>query len=189
MDRPPKVHYLGGQIEVESCISLRHPRCWNPKSTLKTSREYGAGLGQLTKAYRADGTIRFDALSEIRRTHMKELHELTWSNILNRPDLQVRAILLKMKDNYLYYSKYTKDPYTFALVSYNGGVGGLDKDRRACTLSSSCDPSIWYGNVENYCMKSKTALYGNRSACDINRHYPYEISYVRSSKYKKYLLP
>ena len=38
-------HYFGGLIEQESCISLTHSKCWNPKSSLKTKREEGAGLG------------------------------------------------------------------------------------------------------------------------------------------------
>lgn len=37
-------HYFGGLIEHESCISLKHSRCWNAKSELRTSRERGAGL-------------------------------------------------------------------------------------------------------------------------------------------------
>lgn len=189
MGRPPKPFYLAGQIEKESCITLKHSRCWNAKVTLKTHREYGAGLGQLTKAYKQDGTIRFDALKEIRSKHKNELYELTWDSILYRPDLQMRAIILMMKDNYHYYSKYSSnstEAYLFAAVSYNGGIGGLDNERRACKLASWCDHTRWTDNVEKLCLKSKAALYGSRSACDINRAYPKDIIYTRSPKYRKF---
>ena len=186
MGETPKAYLLGGLIEQESCISLKHSRCWDPSSKLKTPREYGVGLGQITIAYNTNGTIRFDALEEIRAKHRPELYELSWLNVKARPDLQIKAIILKMKDNYNYYSKTTKDPLAFADASYNGGIGSLDKERRACYISKDCDASLWFGNVENYCMKSKAALYGTRSACFINREHVTNVLLVRSSKYDKF---
>jgi len=187
LERSPKVEYLGGQIEKESCITLRHSRCWNPKVTLNTHREYGAGLGQLTKAFRPDRSIRFDALTEAKQKYPRELKELSWSNILDRPDLQMRTVVLMMRSNYNYYLKYSHDvteAYAFAATAYNGGIGGLDKERRACKLSSTCDHTKWFGHVERMCLKSKAAIYGNRSACDINRAYAPDVIYVRSAKYR-----
>jgi len=176
---------LAGLIEQESCISLKHKKCWNHEVTLKTPREYGAGLGQITKAYTSTGAIRFDALQEIRDKH-KELKDLSWNNVLKRPDLQLRAIVLKMRDNYKYYNKYmfnSVDAYAFADAAYNGGIGGVDKERRACHISKGCDSSKWFDNVEKFCMKSKVALYGNRSACDINREHVVGVMKIRSTKY------
>lgn len=94
-----------------------------------------------------------------------------------------------MRDNYSYYSKYacnSTEAYLFAAAAYNGGVGGLDNERRACKLSPSCDPTKWTDNVERFCLKSKVALYGNRSACDINRAYPKDVVFIRSPKYAKF---
>jgi len=186
----PKAAYLGSLIELESCIHLKHPRCWNPKSRLKSAREEGAGLGQITRAFKADGTIRFDALSELKHKYPRELAELSWQVVYDRPDLQIRTLALMMRDNYQYFNKYVKDPYhayAFADAAYNGGVGGVDHERRACKLATWCDPNQWFDNVEKLCLKSKTALYGNRSACDINREHVSNVINTRSEKYAKYL--
>lgn len=190
MGGSPKVGYLGSLIEIESCISLTHSKCWNPSAELKTPREHGVGLGQLTKAYKPDGSIRFDALAELRTKHIKELRELNWSNIKNRPDLQLKAILLKTKDNYYYYRPYSRndlEALAFSDASYNGGISGLDNERRACKLSSDCDPTRWFGNVDRVCLKSKVALYGKRSPCDINREHVVESLLIRQLKYQKLL--
>lgn len=39
-------NYVPSLIEHESCITLKHKRCWNSLSRLKSAREEGAGLGQ-----------------------------------------------------------------------------------------------------------------------------------------------
>lgn len=178
---------LGSLVEHESCISLTHSRCWNPKSRLKSAREEGAGFGQITRAYRADGRIRFDALAEIRSAHPKALSEWNWNNVYDRPDLQLRGLVLKSKDNYGYYRRHTDvdNALYFGDASYNGGITGLDRERAACGMSSTCDSKKWFGNVERFCLKSQTALYGNRSACDINRHHVKDVFNIRADKYKK----
>lgn len=157
---------------------------------MRSAREEGAGIGQITRAFRPDGSIRFDALTELKTKHPKALKEFTWANVYDRPDLQIRALILKSKDNYSYYLKYSKTPEDalhFGDAAYNGGIGGLDNERRACKLSRTCDHTVWFGNVERFCMKSKAALYGNRSACDINRHHVHDVMFIRSPKYKPLL--
>lgn len=101
----------------------------------------------------------------------------------------MRAVVLKMRDNYQYYQKYSSnvtEAYAFADAAYNGGIGGVDNERRACKLASWCDHTRWFDNVERLCLKSKAALYGNRSACDINRHHVSDVLLTRSGKYRKY---
>lgn len=93
-----------------------------------------------------------------------------------------------MRDNYSEFYKYaasTEDALAFADAAYNGGVGGVNLERRACKLSSSCDPNKWFGNVEKFCMKSKAPLYGNRSACDINRYHVKDVLTTRAAKYRE----
>lgn len=170
-DELPYPEYVPALIEHESCITLRHRKCWNPKSELRTKRERGLGLGQITVAYNPDGSIRFDKLTELRTKYKRELYEARWDTIATRPDVQIRMIILMLKADYgkLYD---VKDPYQrLSMVdsAYNGGYGGLQKERRRCSLTKGCDSGVWFDNVESHCLKSKKPLYGNRSACMINR--------------------
>jgi hypothetical protein len=182
----PKRYLVASLIDHESCISMTHSKCWDPASRLKSQREEGAGLFQITRAYRADGSLRFDALSELRSKYRKELYELSWQNIYIRPDLQIRAGILKSKENYDLFEKYaanTNEALAFADAAYNGGVSGVNNERRACLMTKGCDPSKWFGHTEKLCLKSKTALYGTRSACEINRWHVQDVLKVRSHKY------
>ena len=179
------LHYFGGLIEHESCINLIHNRCWNAKSRLKTSREEGAGLGQLTRTYKPDGSIRFDIIQELKNKH-KELEDLSWNNVYNRPDLQIRAIVLLWRSSYNSLSTVSDvhERISMADASYNGGLGGLQQERRACKMAKDCNPNKWFNNVEKYCLKSKKILYSNRNACDINRHHVTDVMKIRMSKYQ-----
>lgn len=193
MGKPSKAFYTAGLIEHESCISLRHPKCWNPRSELKTSRELGVGFGQLTKAFRQDGTIRFDKLTELRQQYPRELGELSWSTIRDRPDLQLRAMLIMTKEDYRFFAQHIRDPvqiFPFVDAAYNGGRKGVLLEIQACRLAgiTKCNPELWFDNVERFCMKSKAPLYGNRSACDINRHHVRDVILVKAPKYRQFFL-
>ena len=181
--------YFGGLIEHESCISLTHSRCWNSKSQLKTKRELGIGLGQMTKAYNANGTIRFDSLTNMRRIYASELKELTWSNIAARPDLQIRALILMTMGNYNRFQAVKDEFERLAMTdaAYNGGLGHTLRERQQCGLKKNCDPQKWFGNVEKIVIKSTKPLYAGRSAYDINRHHVTDVLYIRMPKYIPYL--
>lgn len=184
----PRPEVLPALVEHESCIGLRHSRCWNPSSRLKTAREEGAGLGQLTRAWRPDGSTRFDALAEMRQAH-PALRDLHWGNVYSRPDLQLRAVVLKVRGDYMAL-RAVGDPVerlAFADAAYNGGLGGVQKERRACGMKPDCDPQYWFGHVELTCLKSHAALYGGRSACDINRHHVTDVLITRAPKYRGWL--
>ncbi len=180
----PMRSYPAGLIEHESCLSLTHSRCWSPTSQLKTAREEGAGLGQLTRAYTAGGALRFDALDELRDQH-GSLRELTWANVYTRADLQMRAVVLKLRGDFITLSGVPDPMQRLAMTdaAYNGGIGGLLKERRACGLRADCDAGQWWGNVENNCLKSRAVLYGIRSACDINRQHVVDVLRARAPKY------
>lgn len=184
----PRPNYIPALIEHESCISLRHSRCWNPTSKLKTSREEGGGLGQITRAWSADGRLRFDALQEMKDRH-PALREWSWSNVYSRPDLQLRAVVLKLRDDFQAL-RVIADPVArleFVDAAYNGGRAGVQSDRRACQIKPGCNPQQWFGHVEHTCTKSRRALYAGRSACDINRHHVHDVTRVRAPKYRGWI--
>jgi hypothetical protein len=177
----PSREYFGGLIEHESACP-RKSSCWKPTARLKTQREEGAGFGQLTRAWSKTGALRFDKLGEMREAH-PALRELSWATIYQRPDLQMRTMIIMVKSGYQRFST-TAEPLPFADAGYNGGDGGVQKERRACGLKVGCDPQRWFGHVEHVCLKSRAPLYGTRSACDINRHHVRDVLFVRAPQYR-----
>lgn len=182
----PAPQLLPALAEHESCISLKHSRCCSTKSQLKSQREEGASILQITRAYRNDGSLRFDALAEMRDRH-PALADWSWENVYDRPDLANRALILKSRDNFQFFKRLGIEDgpaLQFGDAGYNGGLGGVQNERRACSLVSGCDPKQWFGHVELRCLKSRAALYGGRSACDINRHHVADVVRVRAGKYQ-----
>lgn len=178
----PAPHVLGGMVEQETCISPRHPRCWTPLASLKTQREEGAGLGQITRTWRADGSLRFDALAELRALH-PELRAWSWANVYQRPDLQAAGLVLKLRDDWRWFASVQgPDRLVFAVAAQNRGRGGVANERRACQVTPGCDPQRWWSHVERTCTASREALYGQRSACDINRAHVAHV-FQRAAKY------
>lgn len=180
-------NYVPSLVEHESCITLKHKKCWNSLSRLKTAREEGAGLGQVTRAFNPDGSVRFDTLGEMAKRYKVELREAKWETIYQRPDIQLRIMILMLRDDYkkLFTIENKENRMQMVDAAYNGGLGGVLKERRACGLSSNCNPNIWFNNVEKYCLKSKKVLYGTRSACDINRHHVEDVFHNNIPKYNK----
>lgn len=176
-------------IEQETCVTLVHKMCWNPKARLKTDREEGAGLGQTTRAYNKDGTIRFDALQATKQLDAS-LADWNWGNVYQRPDLQLRSIVVINRDCNNRLSRLVSDPREVNRMcdaAYNGGYGGMQSERRACGLRPGCDPQKWVGHVENVCLKSKVKWQGyGKSACDINREHVMNVFDVRYKKYVKF---
>jgi hypothetical protein len=176
---------MAAQVEQESCVSLKSKRCWNPKVELKTDREYGFGLGQLTI------TSKFNAFEEVRAMD-KSMAGWQWEDRYNA-SYQLRAIVLKNRANYRQMVKYSKDVQSqmaFTIAAYNGGLGGLIKDRVLCKNTQGCDPSLWFGHVERTSNKSRTPVKGyGKSFFDINREYVTNIVNLqpRRAKYVSYM--
>jgi hypothetical protein len=183
----PTPSFLAGQVEQESCITLKHSKCWNPTAQLKTSREWGRGLGQVTTAYRADGTIRFDKQEELRQQFpsLRGWTTARWADAT----FQMTAIVEMDKSIYTRQrdAATPRDRLAFTLSAYNGGEGGVLQDRRLCANTKGCDPTRWAGHVERTSLKNKVASAGyGKSFFEINREYVTNILDVRRHKYEPY---
>ena len=170
---------LAAQVEQETCISLTSHGCWNPKTELKTSREYGFGLGQLTV------TSRFNAFAEVQGMD-SGLKGWKWADRYD-PRLQLRALVVKDRTNAHAFHVATSSPedrLAFALAAYNGGVGGTLADIRLCAHTAGCDPQKWFGHVERTSLKARTKVGGyGQSFFEINRSYVHNVLMVRRGKY------
>lgn len=180
----PNPAMLGALVEQESCIGLRGARCWNPTVRNSAPNEEGAGLGQITR------TPRFDALAEVRLLD-PSLSEWSWSNVYQRPDLQLRAIVVMNKacDGRLRRVVLDgQERLNMCDAAYNGGFAGMQHDRRMCGETPGCDPQRWFGHVERTCTKSKSAAAGyKRGPCVINREHVQMVALVRRPKYEALL--
>lgn len=175
----PDKPLLAAQIEQETCPSLTHRKCWNPKTELKTSREYGFGLGQLTV------TEKFNNF-EAAKTWDKSLAGWRWDDRFNA-EMQLRALVAYDRNLYsqIRFGKTAEDRLAFMFSAYNGGLGGLLKDRRMCAAIKGCDPDRWFGHIENHSFRAKTSVAGyGQSFFQINRGYVQNIMNVRADKYR-----
>lgn len=192
----PQPWYVLGLTEHESCISLKHSRCWSATSQFATKwketntpRELGVGLAMITKAWTKEGNVRMDTLSNLKKVYPTELRDLTWDNISQRPDLQIRAMVLLLRSDYRGLSS-VKDPVERLKMTdsaYNGGRRDVERARKVCGLTKGCNPEIWFGHVEKHSPKSTKVLYGDRSAKDINLHHVHDVFDVRMPKFKPIL--
>lgn len=191
--KAPEPWTIAGLIEQESCASLRHPKCWNPRAELKTSREYGFGLGQITVAYNKDGSERFNKFSELKAAH-ESLRDWKWENRYD-PEKQITAIVADTRTIWRRLASdlgaTNTDHWAFTLSAYNGGVGGLLKDRRLCANTKGCDSDRWFGNVELTSVKSRAPQkgYGMRSWFTINREHARNVLTIRREKYRQFWTP
>ena len=180
--------FMGAKIEQESCISLTHSKCWSPYAELKTAREYGFGLGQITVAYKKDGSERFNVWKDLTKLDPVLKKKWTWENRFDST-MQIRATVIKSKMSYdavRFTTANELEHLAFGAVTYNSGSVLID--RRICIDTKGCDPSKWFGNVELYSVKARIAQKGyGKSFFDISREYPKNILFVRRPKYIPYL--
>lgn len=174
---------LAGQVEQETCITLKHSKCWNPRAELKTSLEYGFGLGQITKTDKFNNFEVIKAMDPLLKTW-------EWQDRYNSK-MQVRALVVYDKYIYNIVKKLARDYWNalcFMFSAYNGGVGGLNKDIAICRKVEECDPKVWFGNVAEYSFRAKKPVKGyGESFFMINRKYVDNVMNVRSEKYKEHM--
>lgn len=177
--------YIAGLIDHETACP-RTATCWQPTATYKTKREEGVGFGMFTRAFNGNGTLRFDALTELKALHPTALRDANWERNKYNPELQATALVLKTADNFATAETLTglvTELAPFAITMHNRGVAGIQNDAAKCRLTRGCDSSRWYGHVERTCAASKAIIPGTgRSACDISRAYFPDVA-RRSEKY------
>lgn len=175
----PLPSVLGAQIEQETCPSLTHSKCYSPRAELKTQREYGFGLGQITI------TPRFNNFETVKRM-APALHDWRWEDRYD-PQKQLIALLAMDANEYTGCLPLMMDSFNALacmLARYNGGAGGFLADRRLCSNTQGCDPRKWFGHISEYSTKSKVAASGyGKSFYDVNREYVYNGMFLRRSKY------
>lgn len=177
---------LCAQIETETCYGLKDRRCWNPTTELKTSREYGFGLGQITIAYDSRGRERFNNFDMVRQLH-DDMRSWKWKDRFNAL-YQLRALVLYDRKLWLSLknAENGKERYAMTFAAYNGGLGGLQGEIAMCRASRNCDPTKWFGNVEHHSKKSRKKYKGyGKSFFEINREYPRNIFGYRRPKYQQ----
>ncbi len=175
----PAPYMLAGQIEQETCITLRHRSCWNPRAELKTDREYGFGLGQITV------TSRFDNFKTA-KTLSPSLRDWSWDSRFDAAK-QLRVIVLMDLAEYRAATdaRTNGDRLAFMFAAYNGGRGGLMRDRALCSGTPGCDPGQWFGHVEQHSWRAKVAATGyGQSFFAINRGYVANILNLRGPRYQ-----
>lgn len=173
----PQHSVLAAQVETESCITLKHKKCWSPFAELKTDRENGIGLGQLTV------TKSFDNFTAARKLD-SSLKDWSWENRYNA-EYQLRTLVLMNKFNFGKFQWATDEHQrlAFMFAAYNGGVGGVLSDRAVCRVTPGCSPDIWFGSVEHTSKKAKLPVKGyGQSFFQINRAYVAGM-WVRNLKY------
>lgn len=172
---------LAAQIEQETCASLRSPKCWSPRAELKTAREYGFGLGQVTV------TSRFDNFAEARKLDVT-LRDWRWEDRYDARR-QLRTLVLMDRGGFerLRFVADERERLAMTFAAYNGGLGGVLQDRRVCAQAVGCDPNRWFGHVERHSTKSRVKWQGyGASAYDINRGYVRAVLIDRRPRYVGY---
>ena len=159
---------------------------WKPKAELKTDREYGIGLSQITIAYNANGTIRFDNFTEAKKKYA-ELKDWEYGDRFD-VDKQIIYAIKEIKSTYEKFNNPRYDNVTrlaLTLASYNGGLGGILKEKALCTKDPECKDNYWFCNIANKAARSKIPVKGySKSFWQINREYPVRIMFININKVK-----
>jgi hypothetical protein len=159
---------------------------WRVRAQLKTDRELGCGLGQFTKAFNADGSVRFDALTETKRLD-PSLANWSWQDCANA-QMQMRAVVLKLRSHErqcVPLMATNRDAKACNAAVYNGGGGSITKRIRSCQVTAGCDPRVWFGHLDTQCPQSRVRHAGYaESFCEINSKYPARIE-ERMPKYQE----
>lgn len=172
----PAPENMAGQVEQESG--------WKERATLHTSRELGRGLVQLTIAYRADGSERFNAYRDAVRA--KALRTWDWQRDPYNARYQLTYLVLTDRSNYVQMIRlrFVDAPETWraALVCYNAGVGRV-LSRRAEAKRKGIAADRWCGGLELAHSRGENAVLYGRPLWQAVNEYP-RVIFTRAAKYR-----
>lgn len=163
----PLRHIAAGQIEQESAG-------WNERAELKTSREYGFGLGQITITDRFNN---FTAAQQI-------FKDWKWKDRFN-VKYQLGYAVITDRSNFIQVSRLFGDDdsrWRAVLVSYNAGYGTV-LQRRALAIRKGAPHDRWTGGLDQVAMAYETKLLYGRPLAQMRNEYPHLICDVRAPKY------
>ena len=170
----PMRYYIAGKIEQESAG-------WKERAELKTSREYGFGLAQITIAYNQDGSERFNNFKAAQRI----FKEWQWEDRFN-VKYQLGYTVITDRSNFKQVSRLMRDDdsrWRATLVAYNAGYGTV-LQRRALAIRSGVPADRWVGGLDQVAMAYEQKLLYGRPLVKMRNEYPHIICDVRSPKYK-----
>lgn len=163
----PLKHIAAAQVEQESQ--------WNEKATLKTSRELGRGLVQMTV------TKRFNIYKDAVR--YKTLRDWDWQKDPYNARNQLIFLVLQDRENYLQSKAVNaEERWKMALVRYNAGGGRINARRRYAT-AAGMKTDRWTGGLEDaHGPLENSILYGRPLWKAVNE-YP-RVIFRRATKYE-----
>ena len=162
----PLKHISAGQVEQESS--------WNTHATLKTSRELGRGLCQMTV------TKSFNIyLSAVR---YKALRGWDWRADPYNPQYQLDFLVLQDKDNFDACKAVSpEEQWKMTLVSYNAGSGRISA-RRRYAIAKGLPHDRWTNGLElAHGPLENSVLYGRPLWKAVNE-YP-QVIFSKAQKY------
>lgn len=163
----PLRHIAAGQIEQESAG-------WNERAELKTSREHGFGLAQITITSRFDN---FKAAQQIFR-------DWKWEDRFN-VRYQLGYAVITDRANFKRVSRLFADSdsrWRAGLVAYNAGYGTV-LQRRALAIRNGMPHDRWTGGLDQVAMPYEQKLLYGRPLGERRNEYPRLICDVRAPKY------
>lgn len=180
--KAPHREHLTGKVEQETCTTLA--KCWNPGTELKTDREYGFGLSQMTVAHYRDGSVRFNKFEEAKQCY-KELSAWRWDDRWN-VEYHLTFITLESKRLYDTMWPHFRDSISASaasLVAYNAGSGTVLHRRALCSHTKGCDETVWFGGLDSVMMPGEERLLYGKPLYQRRNEYPDNIIHKRAPKY------
>lgn len=170
----PMRHITAGQIEQESS--------WKEKATLRTSRELGRGLVQMTIAYDSTGKERFNIYRDAVRH--RQLQGWDWQREPYSVRHQMTFLALQDRANFSQVRPYSADDseaWKCALVCYNAGSGRWLQRLKNARLKG-LPTNRWDGGLAlAYSARESVLLYGRPLYVAVNE-YP-AVIFKRAGKY------